>query len=437
LNSPPADSPLAPFRWPDFRHLFIANVTATLASRTLAMVLVYEVYRLTGNPLAIGGLGLIEAIPALSLMLYGGHVADRHDRRKILLTTLGASVLCAVALAGLETTNLGRAHVFVLYAVVFIAGIARGFQEPTLLALEAQTVPRELLVSSSTLMGTCWLTSSVVGPLTAGLLYSTVHPSWLYAGVAALYAVSCISIAGVSPKPVPPPNEEETIWQSVATGVRFVMKNQVLLGSMALDLFAVLFGGAMALLPVFADEILKVDAVERGMLNAALPAGALLTMLLANRFPPVDHAGRNLFLAVAGFGVAMIVFALSRSTALSVAALLIAGACDGVSVVIRRAILRLMSPDHLRGRIAAVSMIFIGSSNELGAFESGVAASLLGTVRSVWVGATVTLFIVALVAALAPKLRRLSLEPSAIPVGSDAETRGQGDAETNADGARG
>jgi hypothetical protein len=213
----------------------------------------------------------------------------------------------------------------------------------------------------------------------------------------------------ISPRPKPTPPEDESVWQSVTTGIRYVWGDQVLLGSMALDLFAVLFGGAIAILPVFAHDILKVGPAGLGMLNAAPTVGALVTMLLAARRPPVKHAGRNLFLAVAGFGISMIVFALSRHIVLSLAMLFLSGAFDGVSVIVRRSIVRLFSPEHLRGRIAAVSMIFIGSSNEIGALESGVAASLMGTVPSVVAGGIATLVVVATAAAMAPKLRRLSL----------------------------
>jgi MFS family permease len=214
----------------------------------------------------------------------------------------------------------------------------------------------------------------------------------------------------------------------VATGVRYVLGNQVLLGSMALDLFAVLFGGAIALLPVFASDILGVGPIGLGILNAAPTTGALLAMLWCSRRPPVRHAGRNLFWSVAGFGVSMIVFALSRSFTLSVLALVFSGVFDGISVVIRRGILRLLSPDHLRGRIASVSMIFIGSSNEIGAFESGVAAALLGTARSVWLGGIVTLLVVIVAAVSAPELRRLSLEPSQV-IRRDKEVDEELDAE--------
>lgn len=391
--------------------MFVATSCTTLASRALAVVIGYEVYNLTNSKLALGILGLIEAIPALSLFLYGGHVADRKDRQWILKRTLAALVVCALALTILETLDLGSAQLYVLYSVVFIAGIARGFAEPAASALEAQVVPWELFVSSSTLMATAWLAAGVVGPMAGGFAFGHFHPAWTYGAITLLYAAALSSIWRITPRPRTDPPSEETVWQSVSAGLQYVRKDQVLLGSMALDLFAVLFGGAIALLPVFARDILHVDSFGLGVLNAAPTTGALLTMLWANHHPPVKHAGRNLFLSVAGFGVTMIVFAVSTSFYLSVVALFFSGVFDGVSVVIRRAILRLMSPDHLRGRIASVSMIFISSSNEIGAFESGMAAHYLGTVTSVFAGGIVTLLIVGFAAVLAPKLRNLSLDP--------------------------
>jgi MFS family permease len=417
-----------PFRWPDFRRLFVAAACSTLASRCLAVVLGYEVYELTGNPLALGILGLIEAIPSLSLALYGGHVADRFDRRRILRTTLGALIACAVILAVLETTNLGKAQLVMLYGVVFLAGIARGFAEPAAAALEAQVVPWEILINSSTLMAGCWMTAAVIGPLVGGLAFAKFGAAWTFVGVSVLYGMAWIAVTRMAPRPAPAAPANESVWESVATGVRYVVRDQVLLGSMALDLFAVLFGGAIALLPVFARDVLDVGKIGLGVLNAAPTTGALLSLVWCSRRPPVRHAGRNLFWAVGGFGVSMIVFALSRSFALSVVALLFSGIFDGVSVVIRRGILRLLSPNHLRGRIAAVSMIFIGSSNELGAFESGVAAALLGTTRSVWLGGIVTLLVVGVAAILTPKLRHLSLDPSRV-VRRDVEIDNQLDAE--------
>jgi MFS family permease len=394
--------------------LFAAAFCSTLASRALAVVLGYEVYELTKSPLALGMLGLIEVIPAVSLALYGGHIADRRDRRQILRITLGALVICACALAVMEASNVGHAKLLLLFGVVFVAGIARGFADPAAQALEAQVVPFEILINSSTLMASCWMTAAVVGPLVGGFSYQHLGSAWTFGGIAVLYALAWVAITLIAPRPRPAPPEGESVWQSVAVGVRYVLHDEILLGSMSLDLFAVLFGGAIAMLPIFARDILKVDATGLGMLNAAPTLGALVAVLFASRRPPVRHAGRTLFLAVAGFGVSMIVFALSRTFWLSMVALAFSGLFDGLSVVIRRAINRLFSPDHLRGRIASVTTIFIGASNELGAFESGMMAALLGTVRSVWVGGILTLVVVALAGLKAPKLRRLSLDPSQI-----------------------
>jgi MFS family permease len=424
----------APFRFSDFRSLFAAAFCSTLASRALAVVLGYEVYELTGNPLALGILGLIEVIPAVSLALYGGHIADRRDRRQILRMTLGALIVCAAALALLEAGDVGKSKLTLLYGVVFVAGLARGFAEPAASALEAQVVPFEVLINSSTVMASCWMTAAVVGPLAGGFAYQHLGSAWTFAGIAVLYALSWIAITLIAPRPRPAAPEGESIWQSVAAGVKYVLSDQVLLGSMSLDLFAVLFGGAMALLPIFARDILAMGPEGLGMLNAAPTTGSLLTVLVASRRPPVRHAGRNLFLAVAGFGVSMIVFACSRSFWLSMVALMFSGVFDGMSVVIRRAIVRLFSPDRLRGRIASVSMIFIGSSNELGAFESGITAAWLGTVRSVWIGGILTLVVVALAALKAPKLRKLSLDPGQV-VRRDAEVDRELEAEETGESA--
>jgi MFS family permease len=406
---PATERIFAPFRERDFRLLFIALACLTFGSRAMAVVLGFTIYELTGSKLAIGYLGLVEAIPSLSLALYGGHVADRYERRAILRITLGTLVVSGALLALLTALNAGHTGLAMVYTVVFVAGIARGFGEPAAAALEAQVVPRSLLVQSATLMAGCWMTSGIVGPLVGGLAFGYLGPAWTFAGIAVLYLAAWWAISRMQRRPPAPPREHEPVMQSVVAGLKYVLRDQVLLGSMALDLFAVLFGGAIALLPVFAKDILHVGPAELGILAAAPTSGALLTMILSARFPPGMHAGRNLLVAVAAFGVTMIVFAVSKSFYLSVAMLFLSGVFDGVSVVVRRAIMRLMSPDHLRGRIASVSMIFIGSSNELGALESGLAAAALGTERSVWLGGIVTLLVVAAAAVLAPQLRSLSL----------------------------
>ena len=393
----------------EFRILLLESMFAALASRALGVVLGYQIYTLTKNPLSLGFLGLVEAIPALSLALFGGHVADRVDRRKIILVTRAVGVICMVtfALFSLEPKRFG---LLALYAVVFVAGIARGFGDPAASAFEAQVIPKAGFVRLSAVLSSVQAATSILGPALAGLAYATLGVTTTYATIAVLLGLSWLCIASLSSKPVPIPDETENIWRSISEGVRYVFANQVLVGSMALDLIAVLFGGAVALLPVFANDILQVGAIGLGLLSASTSAGTLVVMLIATRYPPTRNAGRNLLLAVAGFGFSIMLFAFSRNLYLSMFALALSGAFDGISMIIRSAIQRVMSPEHMRGRIAAVTWIFIGSSNEIGAFESGFAASLLGVVRSVWMGGLVTLGVVVGSAILAPQLRDLRLE---------------------------
>lgn len=402
------DDPLASLRLPEFRYLLASIALSTIAGRALALVVGYHVYELTNDPLAIAWLGLVEVIPAVSLALFGGHVADRNDRRRIVLVTTAASVFCAALFVPLSmhAESLG---VLPLYGVIFLAGIARGFADPAASAFEAQVVPRELYVNASAWLSSMWQGCAIVGPAVGGFVYYLIGDTRTYAGIALLFALSWVFIWLIARKPIPERVEGESIFTSIAVGLRFVFGNQVLVGSMALDLFAVLFGGAMALLPIFAKDILHVGARGAGLMSAAPSAGALVVMLWSTYRPPIRRAGWNLILAVAGFGFSMIVFALSENFWISLVALAFSGMFDGVSVVIRKSILRILSPDHMRGRISAVGSIFISSSNELGAFESGVTAKLLGTVRSVWIGGVVTIAVVALAAASFPKLRRLNL----------------------------
>ena len=400
--------PYAALRVGEIRLMLAASGLAGLANRALAVVIGYQVYSLTKSPLMIGFLGLVEAIPAIALSLYGGHVADRADRRTIILCARLVSFACAVAFA-LISLDSHAASVIALFAVVFAAGLARGFHDPAAIAFEAQVVPQHLTLNASSWFSTVWQGTAILGPALGGIAYDLAGPIATYAGLATLHALSALALAGIAKKPKPVPRQGESILGSIAHGVRFVFGNQVLVASMALDLFAVMFGGVVALIPVFADVVLKIGATGVGILVAAPAAGGILIMLWSTRHPPIRHAGRNLLLCVTGFGVSVIVFALSTNFYLSLAALALSGMFDGISVVIRRAILRLHSPEQMRGRIAAVNMMFISASNELGAFQSGMAAAAFGTVRYVWLGGIATILIAAGAAAFAPKLRRLHL----------------------------
>ncbi len=401
---------LAALKIPEIRYFIGSTAFFTLANRAIAVIVGFQIYYLTKSALALGILGLIEAIPAISLSLFGGYAADRFERRNILLITRAVSILCAILLA-IISLGENTHQVFSLYAVIFLVGIARGFSDPATTAFEAQVVPKELTVNATSWIASTWLSCSVIGPALVGFSYEFFGAARTYFILAAVFALSWICTFVISPKPHPKIARGESIFKSIALGLRYVFKEQVLIGSMALDLFAVLFGGVVALLPIFATDILHVGVKGLGILNAAPAVGALFVMLWSTHSPPIRHAGRNLFFCVAGFGVSIIIFAFSKNFFLSLATLMLSGIFDGVSMVIRRSTIRLLSPDHMRGRISAVSWIFIGASNELGAFESGLVAHWIGVIPCVWIGGTVTLLVVAVTAVLAPKLRTLGFDP--------------------------
>jgi MFS family permease len=418
---------------PEFRALLGARGLAALGMSAIATVVAFQVYEITGEPLALGLLGLVEAIPALGLMLVGGHVADRRDRRSIILVTSALLAVGALVLAvmSLQPETLGLAGIL---GVVFLIGVAAGFERPALTAFEAQVIPLEYATQGASWTGSMWTGGAIVGPAVAGLSIAFLGLPASYLLLAALMAAAVLLVLRIGRKPVPPPDASEGIVESLSSGVRYVAGHQVLLASMALDLFAVFFGGAIALLPVFAADILMVGPIGLGILRTAPSLGALVAMLVTARIPPRRRAGPILLVCVAVFGVSMIVFGLSASFLLSLGALFVAGLADGVSVVIRIVIVRLESPEAMRGRIASVNHVFIGASNELGAFESGVAATLLGVVPSVVVGGLVTLGIVAAVTWLAPQLRRLDLGRRAIE-GPGAQPFAVSSAETTSEAA--
>ena len=395
----------------DIRFFMSAVGFFTLASRALTVVIGFQIYQITHSALALGWLGLVEALPAISLVLIGGYAADHFNRRSILLLTRGASCLCALALAILSFDHQ-TTSVIGLYTVIFLAGIARAFADPANSAFEAQVVPKHLTVTGATWISSAWIFCSISGAAAIGFIFDAWNARGSYLVILTCFTLSWISTLVIRPKPQPMPQQKEPLLKSISQGWHFVFNNQPMIGAMALDLFAVLFGGAIALLPIYANDILHVSAKGLGLLNAATSAGALVTMLISTRYANqvIAHAGRNLLLTVFGFGLSILLFAFSTNFWLSMGALALSGAFDGISMVIRRSMMRLLSPDHMRGRISAVGWIFISASNELGAFESGMLAAAIGTVPCVAVGGLVTLGIVGLTAALAPQLRQLQFK---------------------------
>ncbi len=395
-------------------QLFIGSTAFfTLASRALAVVIGFQIYHITRDPFALGWLGLIEAIPALSLVLFGGWVADYYNRQKILLITRAASLICALALLALSWNDT-HANVLALYFVIFLAGIARGFSDPANSAFEAQVVPKNLTVNASSWISSFWVGCSVIGPGIIGFVFEGFSAKGCYALIAFWFLLSWVCMAFIPPKTQPALDRKEPMLKSISMGWNFVFSRQPLVAAMSLDLFAVLFGGMIALLPIYATDILHVGAGGLGLLNAAPSLGALLMMLYATRKPPIEHAGRNLLLSVGGFGISILIFAFSTNIWLSLAALFLTGIFDGISMVIRRSMVRLLSPDHMRGRISSVGWVFVCASNELGAFESGMLAGLIGTVACVGTGGVVTLIVVGATAILAPQLRQLRFDPKSL-----------------------
>ncbi len=375
-----------------------------VATQIQSAVLGWQVYLLTDDPFALGLVGLAEAVPFLALTLVGGWTADRTDRRRVSLLSFGAVGLSGLALLLL---SLGRpASVLPLYGAQVLAGIGRAFFRPASAALGSELVPREHYQNAATWRSSLFHVAMVLGPALGGGLIALGGPRLAYGVVVAFSATGLLLMATIAPRPRPAA-AAGSIGAGLSEGIRFVFSQPILLGALSLDLFAVLFGGATALLPVFARDILGVGEVGFGFLRAAPAVGSIIVALLLARFGSFQRAGRVLLWCVAAFGVAWMAFALSRSFTLSLALLVLAGAVDGVSVVLRGTLVQLWTPQEMMGRVAAVNSFFIGSSNELGAFESGLAARLLGVVPAVIFGGAMTLLTVAGVAWRAPALRRL------------------------------
>jgi MFS family permease len=309
--------------------------------------------------------------------------------------------------------------VALIYALVFWGGVVRSFLAPGVFSLFGQLIPRAHYQNATTWSSGAWMVGAVLGPAMGGLaiVWFGVHWSLLLVALCALVAL--LFLLRISPRAAPPPSVHDSIRASLAEGLRFVFRTKVVLGAISLDMFAVLFGGAVALLPVFAQDILRVGSTGFGVLRAAPAVGSFVIMMTVAHFPLNHRAGMKLLVAVLVFGVCIVVFGLSTSFWLSLAALFVSGVADGISVVIRHTILQLRTPDEMRGRVAAVNSIFVGSSNELGAFESGLTAKLMGTVPAVVFGGTMTILIVAFTALTSPSMRRLELTPVA-RAGDDA-----------------
>lgn len=403
-------NPYAALQVRDFRLFILSRLFITLAIQIQGVVVGWQVYELTKDPLSLGLIGLAEAIPAITVSLYAGHLADIVERKKIILACVGLLAFCSAALLYF-TTNLGafllQNSILPIYAVIFVSGIARGFLSPANFSFMPQLIDRSLYQNAITWNSTIWESASVGGPMIGGLIYGFFGITAAYTADALMVVIALFCYLSIPNRSLPPVSEEQGIWEKIKAGIQFVFNNQIILGAITLDLFAVLFGGAVALLPIFADEILNVGTVGLGFLRSAPALGAVVMAVYITHHPIKKRIGKILLWCVAGFGFCMIGFSLSTSFWLSMGILILSGMFDCVSVIVRSTLIHTLTPENMKGRVSAVNSIFIGSSNEIGMLESGVAAKLMGVVPSIIFGGCMTLAVVATTAWKATKLRLL------------------------------
>jgi MFS family permease len=403
----------AALRYPAFRYFIGAQVSFTLAILVQEIVLAYYLYEMTGDPLALGLIGLAEAIPFISLALFGGYLADKWDRKIIYLSSFAVVALVTLALiAFLSDASPWKVSVgmqpLVIYGCVFIFGVARGFYNPSWNSLKPFLVRQEHYSNSASWSAQFWQVGRIGGPILGGFLYAYVglmDSLWVVMVLLLLTILSAYQI----PSQLVANKNTSGLKDSLREGFQFVRSQKILWYSIVLDMFSVFFGGVIALLPVFAKDILSVGSEGLGFLRAAPGVGAALTMIGTAYFPPTVRAWRNMLMAVAGFGFATIAFALSTNFYFSLLALFLTGAFDSISVVVRSTILQLLPPENMRGRISSVSSVFVSTSNELGAFESGAAARIMGVVPSVVFGGVSTLGVVTYIYSKSRELFKIRL----------------------------
>jgi MFS family permease len=406
VSSIAADSPL---RNRGFVQLLSYRILAMLSYQMVAVTVGWHVYELTSDPLALDLVGLAEVIPYICVAPFAGYLVDHVRRRRLGAVACLGLAITAIVLVGIATGRIATSGTWLIYAAVALTGSVRSFLTPIYNTLFARILPREQYARGAGFGSVVFQLGLVLGPAFGGAMVAWSGKGVSY-GIAGVFAIAAgLALLMLHMEEPHIPTERAPIFSSIGEGLRFVFGHQILLGALALDMFAVLFGGAVALLPAFIKDILQAGPEALGILRGAPAAGAVIVGLWLARKPPEKGAGRMLLMAVAGFGLCIIGFALSRHLWLSAAMLFASGLCDGVSVVLRSTILQLATPDAMRGRVSAINGIFIGSSNELGAFESGLAAKLLGLVPSVIFGGCMTISIVGVTAKFAPKLRRLDL----------------------------
>src|SRR5215216_2731937 len=396
--------PYAALRNQDFRLLLTGRFITAFGNEMLSFAIGWELWLRTHKAFALGLVGLVQVIPVILLSLPAGHVADQYNRKRIVLITESLFALCILGLGWLSYT---QGPLVWIYALLLGIGIARAFNDPASSTLLPQTVPPHLFSNAATWSTSTWQFASITGPALAGILigfFNSVTFIYVFDALAAI--AFCVFLAMIKGRELALAEKSAT-WKSLTDGFKFMRNTKVILAAITLDMFAVLFGGAVALLPIYATDILKVGAQGLGILRAAPSIGALVMAFVLTHLPPMRNAGRSLLIAVTGFGLATIVFGLSTSFLLSIVMLALLGGMDNISVVIRGTLLLTQTPDEMRGRISSVNSIFIGVSNELGSFESGLVASLFGPILAVVAGGIGTIIVVLVVSKVWPEMGRL------------------------------
>ena len=394
----------AALRHQDFRLLLVGRFLTSFGNEMLSFAIGWELWLRTHSAFALGMVGLVQVVPVILFSLPAGHVADQHNRKRIVLITELFLALCVLGLAWLSYT---QGSLVLMYTCLLGIGVARAFNDPASSTLLPETIPSELYSNAATWNISTWQFASITGPALAGIIigfFNSVTFIYIFDALAAI--IFCILLTMIKGRKLALAQKSAT-WASLTEGFRFMRDTKVILAAITLDMFAVMFGGAVALLPIYATDILKVGAQGLGIMRAAPSIGALVMAVTLAQLPPMKNAGRTLFLAVAGFGVATIVFGLSTSLILSVVMLALLGSLDNISVVIRGTLLLTQTPDEMRGRISAVNSVFIGISNELGSFESGMAAALFGPIIAVVGGGIGTIIVVLAVMRIWPEMGKL------------------------------
>ena len=406
--------PYAALRIKEFNIFLFVRFLLVFGWSMQFIVIEWQVYSITKDPLSLGIIGLMEIIPAFSMALFAGHIVDQKEKRNLLALCTGAFSLISLGLFLLTTESIlnswsTNAVLYSIYALVFFGGFLRSFFGPTIFSLVALLVPKKIYHNAATWSTSTWKTASVSGALCGGFFIGWIGVDKTLSIVFVLVVLSFITVFQIKKKPILNKKIGEPIQESLKAGVKFVFQNKAILGTLTLDMIAVLFGGTVAILSVFAQDVLKVGPEGFGILNASISIGSIVTMLLTTYIPINRNTGKKMLISVFIFGLSIIAFGLSSIFWVSILALFISGAADGISMVIRQTILQLKTPDDMRGRVSSVNSMFVGSSNELGAFESGLAAKIIGPVAAVVFGGTMTLITVVTTGIVSPTIRNLDL----------------------------